>query len=420
MQDCIPPLSEIPVTANPMCLSLPGISESVPQSSSPRSVAAVVHRLRKAVTPNKVEEHSQSWSQHLANEAPHVLTFLQCLGVPYFPESMSRMPLKERCKAITLMLWAIVIWASYIVLIFLASRQVDYTREEGSAQIRFYTGMTLFQLMAVLPNWIYVAKRLRGKIFHADNTPHLVSSLPTVRRLFLFILLLFVLNVPAQLVGNQSNTTKDSGNQFAINFQSSVISSFGLAFPLSATALVFLADVKAANEIVQRCVQRCSEAPSSLAYSDYCDAREAVKSRVREHNLLNGWMVLVAVFNAVAILIALFSLDGRNAAQSFGLFLTAFACYGKEFALLFIVFPAVAALNESSSKLSRTIGDSVACQDSENGQRILFSQLVRPVRWKVLGFALMQDDIQSQIYAFLAGVVLAILKLTFQPGESVI
>lgn len=131
-------------------------------------------------------------------------------------------------------------------------------------------------------------------------------------------------------------------------------------------------------------------------------------------------MVLVAVFNAVAILIVLFSLDGRNAGQSFGLFLTALACYGKEFALLFIVFPAVAAVNESSAKLSRVIGDSGACQDSENGQRVLFSQLVRPVQWKVLGFALTQDDIQSQIYAFLTGVVLAILKLTFQPGESVI
>jgi len=420
MQDHIPPLEVVPVTANPMSLSLAGLSESaVQESSSPRSAAAVVHRLRKAVTPNKVEEHNQSWSQHLSNEAPNVLMFLQLLGVPYFPPSMSTLSLKERFKAITLTLWAFVIWFSYIVLLYLASSQVDLKREDGSAQIRFYTVMTLFQLIAVLPNWIYVAKRLRGNIFHADNTPHLVASLPAVRRLFLFILLLFVLNVPAQLVGNRSNTTQDSGDQFAINFQSSVISSFGLAFPLSATALVFLADVKAANAIVQRCVQRCSE-PSSLTYSDYCDARETVKSRVREHNLLNGWMVLVAVFNAVAILIALFSLDGRNAGQSFGLFLTAFACYGKEFALLFIVFPAVAAVNESSAKLSRVIGDSGACQDSENGQRVLFSQLVRPVQWKVLGFALTRDDIQSQIYAFLTGVVLAILKLTFQPGESVI
>jgi len=300
----------------------------------------------------------------------------------------------------------------FCLFAFATFGQVDYESMFGpyADQARFTYAMGFLQLFSGLPNLVFVLMRLRSKSYREENTPHLLSSLPLVKKFLAISFVLVLLAVPAQLTGSNQGILYNVQSQ---NLTLGVYTTCNV-FITAACLIVFLGDVRSANSIVERCIERSKT--RELTYSEYLDARESIKDRVKEHNAINGFLIFIAICNSLAILLSLFLLDASNPAYSVLLMLGSIGCFGKELLLLLFALPAVVKVNDNSDALSRVIGESDwASTDPENGLRILHSQLVHPIAYKVLGTELRLQDIRMQLIAFVSFFVLACVKLAFDP-----
>jgi hypothetical protein len=276
--------------------------------------------------------------------------------------------------------------------------------------------MGFLQLFSGLPNLVFILWRLRSKSFRESGTKHLLASLPLARRFFAISFLLVLLAVPAQLTGGDQGLLY---NVQSANLTMGVCTTCNV-FITAACLVVFLGDVCAANAIVERCIERSKS--RELTYSEYLDARDSIKDRVKEHNAINGFLIFIAVCNSLAILLTLLLLDASNPTYSVFLVLGSIGCFGKELLLLLFAMPAVVKINDNSDALSRAIGDSnwpssssISNGDPEGALRILHSQLVHPIAYKVLGTELRLQDIRMQLAAFVSFFVIACIKLAFDP-----
>lgn len=401
----------IPVTSNPLVES--ASSEYLPSVDKDRTISfKMLETLKRSFTKKQNDIHDVIWLEHLEKEAPSAIIFMQFMGVivknPFTPKRWS-------FRQLLISMWALGVRCFLGVSIFASTSymvHVDFERTFGkdAAQMKFYFGMSSVLILSSLPNFFYIMWRLRSKCYSKDSTAHIVASLRLATYFCILVFFLFILAVPSEYLSSWSGEK----NQ---NLTSSVYSS-STAFPMAASLIVFIADVKAAKAIVSKCVE--DSKLGQLTFTKYLDARDSIKDRVKDHNISNGFLILVAAFNSIAIVISMFFINAENAVDSVVFMLGTFATFGKELLLLVIALLAVVEVNEASDLLTLTIGDSELSVDVENGQRILSSQLVHPILFKVLGVAPRRKDIKTNVAGLVTFIVLASTKLVFQPGESLL
>ena len=357
-----------------------------------------------------------TWLSHIESHSPDVVSLLEWLGA-IFP---IRREGSGRPSGVCLLLAVKVGWVLFlrtftfaslcalwlyvaVGLVFdnLAGHSANYQQA-----FQFFCVMSALQLTSAVLLVLYICRRLISTTFRPENTAHLHGGIGLVKRFLIGSLLVVGLEFicTSQQQGSQPKSVS------ILNLWSAL--SIPLSFFLATSLLFLYADVKAALELVQACCDLAQD--GSLTLEVYSDAHASVKARVKEENFVHAFILLVAAANSIAIIISVFLVSDVWSSPASGgtLVLGILGTFGRELMLLAIALVEIVRVNDASERLTMLLGES-ALSTAGDGQRIFHQQLVHPIAYKVLGWAITKRDLRYQVLGFVAFLVVALIKQSY-------